>query len=615
MCGIVGGVSKSLFDIEKMLSTIKHRGPDGGGQISLGTKSCYNLKLGHRRLSIIDTSTNSDQPFISTNKKNYIVFNGEIYNYKELKNEYLSDFSFKSEGDTEVIIELYNRYGTESFQWLKGMFSFVIYDFNKDKIILSRDPLGIKPLYYVFQNDELFFSSEIKALKQIAHLDFTVSPLAIAEFFLNGFIYEPNTGFTNVHKVFPGTYLEFFLGDNFSFTKTVFWKPLNAEKPAIIDFNNIIKNEYSRHLVSDVPIGLFYSGGIDSSLLLSLGNTNISPFFINSKLDSKGSKELKYATTIANNLNRNFEILNISSEKKSSEDLLSTIQHVAEKSEELIADYTFYVSELISKQAKKQNFTVMLSGMGGDELFLGYPRYKLLRYRKFYKFLYLILGGVLSISRKFSKKIDRFAAFFEQKSFVFRYTNLIGYFQEDELKSLILNFDSNYLKEYEFKLNSILCGYESLSDTKKAQILDLYGFLSHNFSVADKSSMQESIEVRVPLATPDLFNACLYTDEKLLFNFNNSKIPLLNILKEKLDANLFRRPKEGFNPDLENLVSEIGFDKINLILQTPKISSYLNIEYINNLLLEHFQKHKNHSYKIYQLLYFKFWLDFNCNKI
>jgi asparagine synthase (glutamine-hydrolysing) len=296
---------------------------------------------------------------------------------------------------------------------------------------------------------------------------------------------------------------------------------------------------------------------------------------------------------------------------KEADKLLLSIEHVAKKSEELIADYTFFVSELISRKARDNGYKVMFSGMGGDEIFLGYPRYRLIKFKNIYKAIFLLANKLLSFSKKFSKKLDRFRAFFENKEFIFQYTNLIGYFQEKELQHMLVNYNPSSLKKYERKLKGILKDYNALSEVKKAQILDLYGFLSHNFMVADKSSMQASIEMRVPLATPDLFQQSINSNVDILMDFRNAKKPLLSILKDKLNLRLFSRPKEGFNPDLENIVSTIGTERIGFLLNSDKLIKYVKKEFVDNLIDEHIKGVKNHSYRIYQLLYFKYWLDFN----
>ncbi|MHA8101081.1 asparagine synthase (glutamine-hydrolyzing) [Aquirufa nivalisilvae] len=612
MCGIVGGISRKAIDLDLMLDAIKHRGPDGFGKKHFITDRNFNIYLGHRRLSIIDITDNSSQPFSSNNSSYTIVFNGEIYNYKELKITYLSDFNFKSSGDTEVILELFNKYGTESFKWLKGMFAFSIYDNINCKMYLCRDSIGIKPFYYYANKTEFYFASEISALKT-QQLDFTICKDSVIEFILNGFIYEPNTGFENIKKVFPGSYLEITFDTDLCYVETKFWKPLIKPELDVVnsDLTRLVKKEYGNHLVSDVPIGLFYSGGIDSSVLMTLGNNEVVPYFINSKSDVKESKELHYAKEIAKTLDREFVMIDLTMDNKEADKLLLSIQHVAKKSEELIADYTFFVSELISTKARENGNKVMLSGMGGDEIFLGYPRYRLIKYKILYKTIFLFVNKLLTFNKKFSKKIDRFKAFFEDKDFIFQYTNLIGYFQEKELKDIIVNYNPSSLKIYEDKLTGILKDYNLLSQVKKAQILDLYGFLSHNFMVADKSSMQASVEMRLPLATPDLFQQSINANADILMDFRNTKKPLLSILKEKLSLGLFSRPKEGFNPDLENLVSTIGTERISLLLNSDKLLTYIKKEFVDNLINEHINGVKNHSYRIYQLLYFKYWLDFN----
>jgi asparagine synthase (glutamine-hydrolysing) len=613
MCGIVGIITKDKINIEPMLDAIKHRGPDGFGKFHNQEITGYNVYLGHRRLSIIDVSDNSSQPFSSDNSNCTIVFNGEIYNYSELKTEYLNDFCFKSSGDTEVILELYRKYGTESFQWLKGMFAFVLYDEINSKVYLCRDGLGIKPLYYISIDNALYFGSEISALKTQKKLDFSICPDSMTEFFLNGFVYEPNTGFKNVKKVFPGSFLEISILENLIINENVYWKPtINSESNMTeTDLVALIKKEYHNHLVADVPIGLFYSGGIDSSALLVLGNKEVVPYFINSKFDVKENTELQYAKKIAKALDRKFVLIDLTMDIKEADKLLASIEHVAKKSEELIADYTFFVSELISRKAQENGNKVMLSGMGGDEIFLGYPRYRLIKFKNIYKAIFLSVNKILSYSKKFSKKLYRFRAFFEKKDFIFQYTNLIGYFHEKELHDVLVNYNPSSLEKYGHKLKSFLNDYDQLSQVKKAQILDLYGFLSHNFMVADKSSMQASIELRVPLATPDLFQQSIDANVDLLLDFSNAKKLLLSILKEKLSLKLFSRPKEGFNPDLEYLVSTIGTERISLLLNSDKLLKYIKKEFVDNLIKEHTEDIRNNSYRIYQLLYFKYWLDFN----
>lgn len=613
MCGIVGCVSKSKLNLDIMLDAIVHRGPDGFGKVEYSSKADFNVYLGHRRLSIIDVTDNSSQPFYSDNFRYVIVFNGEIYNYLELKKDYLQGFNFKSNGDTEVILELFCKYGSDSFKLLKGMFAFAIFDIIEDELYLCRDGLGIKPLYYYIKNDNLFFASEISALKT-QNLDFSICENAITEFFLNGFLYEPDTGFRYVKKVFPGNYVKISLKNKLVIEDFIFWRPIVSKDTRSYSVNNImglVKKEYKSHLISDVPLGLFYSGGIDSSTLLTLGNEEVVPYFIDSKKGNVESTDKAYAKKIAKLLERSFITIDMQDGCKTKEELISKIKEIAFESEELLMDYTFSVSKAISQEARNRGYKVMMSGMGGDELFLGYPRHRLVRFEKFYFVVFFTLKRILQRNKSFSKKFYRFKTFFENKDFVLRYTNLLGYFQEVELKDLLVRYDPLYLVNFRNKLNTLLDNYLSFIKVKQAQILDLYGCLSHNFSVADKSSMRASVEIRVPLATTELFDSSLRTPVKQLLNYKYGKLPLLNILKKSLDIKLFKRPKEGFNPDLEELIETIGLDTIFEILVNEKNLSFIRKDFIQNIINEHKSGKVNHSYRIYQLLYFNFWIDCN----
>jgi len=615
MCGIIGSVSKTHIDFTSILDQLQHRGPDGSGYFcDENDLNGYVIQLGHRRLSIIDLSDNAKQPFCTTNDEYVITFNGEIYNYEELSRIYLSKNTFVSNSDTEIIIELYKQYGTKSFAWLQGMFAFAIYDKIHQKVILARDGLGIKPLYYYRNKQFAFFSSEIKALKKFPEIDISLCSDSFVEFFLNGFIYEPNTGYKNIFKVFPGSFVEIFLTETLDYCTTVYWKPscLAPYKKSERNLLNLIKYEFKRHLVADVKIGLFYSGGIDSSVLLNLGENIISAFFLNSKKHQTKKGDLYYADLIANKLKRKYEIIDFSVIDEKPDDILLSIDHVARYSEELIADYTFIVSELLAKKTREKGFKVMLSGMGGDEIFLGYPRYKLVYYSRFFKIFNQIFDKwLLKKNKSFSKKRDRFNGFFENKEFVLQYSNLVGYFNEKELGEILINYQTVQLSNYIAKLRKFIAPYQKLTKVRIAQILDLYGFLSHNFMVADKSSMLAGVEIRIPLVTPTIFDYVFSMKLNVFLSLFVQKRPLLKMLKKQLSLKYFKRPKEGFNPDLENIVNKIGIDKLRNTLNDHKFCEIVSRTYVNKILIEHFNGEKNNSYKIYQLVYFRYWI--NCN--
>src|SRR5882724_226589 len=280
MCGITGFISP-VFNREHLQSitqTIQHRGPDAEGLFYEQTGN-YHIGLGHRRLSIIDLSSAASQPMYSHNGRYVMIYNGEVYNYKEIRNEKLSGYAFKSSGDTEVILECYARYGSESFQWLNGIFALAILDLQEKKIILTRDHLGIKPLYYYMHGQSFVFASEIKAIKK-AVPGLKINYNVIPSFLHLGYITHPHTIYEEIKKLSAGSYAEITINkeSNISISEHSFWKiqdkisdqVLADEKIAKKQLNDLLADAVQRQLISDVPIGTFLSGGTDSSLVTAM---------------------------------------------------------------------------------------------------------------------------------------------------------------------------------------------------------------------------------------------------------------------------------------------------------------------------------------------------------
>lgn len=620
MCGIVGYISNQSYELEKILPLIRHRGPDGEGIFYKKSKESF-LGFGHVRLSIIDLQKASDQPLLSSCKNYVIVFNGEIYNYRELKETYLSDYKFNTNSDTEVIIALYTVLGLDSLKLLDGMFVFALYDQARNEVIIARDHLGIKPLYLCKQGASLFFGSEIKVFKGFgARVEIQES--AIPEFLMNGFIYEPETGFKDIIKVRPGHYLKLSLEEReFNPDQLPFWAPGNKpQNNRSLEEN--VRGSIKKHLVSDVPVGLFFSGGVDSSLLLNYLTDSIRSMTVKPPAGSAAKSGLAddfyYANLISKQLGVDeLEVIELNKENLSGRQFLDSIEQVSIKNEELISDYTFISSRLISSAARKLGLKVVLSGMGADEIFGGYSRYVLMRY---YNLLQVIgkTGIYKGISRVmgkrpwFQKKIERFISFFEERGFIYKYTSLVGYFSRTELNDILRPeyLDTN---KYEKKLNGILSPYSDLSPLKKSILLDLSGFLSHNFMVADKSSMEESIEVRVPLATKELFEYAFSMPDDALVKGGKTKKILKEVLEKYLKKDLVNRSKTGFNPPLDAYIEELGIKGAGKYLFENGLFNYCKEEYVSKLLSDHYSGKKNNTYKIYTLLYLSSWLNINKN--
>ena len=611
MCGISGYISKQNYSNEHRASLVKlaHRGPDDES-VALKESNHYNIGLGHTRLSIIDTSSAANQPFSSKDGLVDIIFNGEIYNFKILIEKFeLRDLATSS--DTEVIVELYRKIGLKVLEEIEGMFALVLFDKSENKVIIARDPLGIKPLYYSFREGEFFYASELKALFSFSKVEKKISNDAIYEFFLQGFLLEPDTGFKNVYKVPPAQFISIDLNQsNLDLKFTKYWHLNGKNKYTESSLESQLDVEINNHLIADVPIGLYYSGGIDSSILFGKIGKRVKALFF--KVE-KGAREeagqlddYYYADKIANDLNFQFETVEFKDDRM---DFLSQIEFIAKKVEEPISDFTFISSYAIANVAKEQHYKVMLSGMGADELFCGYDRYRVFKYEKFlvkFRFLVNLFG---SSFKSFKKKLERFNDFFLNSDNLYKYSRLIGVFSRAEIEEL---FDTNFdPRNYECKVQNYLNEVSNFSNVKKAMYIDLFGFLSHNFMVADKSTMLASVELRVPLATSKLAEMAFSFEDESLLDFFTTKKLLKKILAKKVDRSLVYRKKTGFNPPLDNKIAKLKYDEILDCIISSKIDSILNIEAIKRILDDHFSGSRNNTYKIYNLLFISYWYKNN----
>ena len=611
MCGISFYFDKEQEfkgQLENSLRATQHRGPDSNG-IYVFEEDFGNIGLGHNRLSILDLSVSGSQP-LRSNAGNWIIYNGEIYNHVELRN-LLSEKGIKLSGgsDTEVIANLYDIFGPSSFKMLKGMFAFLIYDIKEKKLLICRDAVGIKPLYIYESETGVFGCSEIKGLKEFTPVSTEIDVNDIYEFFNNGFLYEPATGFKAIKKLLPGHCLEIDLVNNiktdYQFTDV---GSFNNEKP----LDNKIADSVKKQQVADVPLGIFFSGGADSSILAKYYN-DAQLFFAKYESSPEADVDYKYSNLISDYLNKELKVVEIGATNKDEDALLATVDFVAKHSEELISDYTFWATYQLAEASKEAGYKVMLSGMGGDEAFAGYPRYVLLKFHKLVRLCSLPLRLCLSLNfipKKLSKKFERLVSYSNESSWLLSYSRLLGYFSR---KDLAVMFDQNDKLEAKLveKLNQISTGYmgNKSDKIKFAQYMDGSGFLAHNLMVADKASMLASIELRVPLLDESVFAHGMQLGSKELVYKRQAKYPLKHILSKILPNDLIERPKTGFNPPLETLVNGIGKERLKQ--EIKGVSAYVNVEPVFLLIDEHFNAKRNNTYKIWQMLYFSRWLKHN----
>jgi len=612
MCGIVGYLSNEKIGLKETLLKMEHRGPDAYGEHHFHANNTYG-GLGHVRLSIIDLHTHANQPF-GYLQRYTMVFNGEIYNFLELKKDLeAKGYHFETSSDTEVLIAAYDYHKEKVFDHLDGMFAFAIYDRVEEKLICARDHLGIKPLYYYFDKErqQLFFASELKVLFTFEAVPKKIAKALIPEFLINGWLYEPDTGFEEVFKVMPGAYVEYDLRTR-DFREEVYFDVSDEAKyKTMLEKQNIeslIDNSIEIQCRSDVPLGLFFSGGVDSTVIAAKVEN---PSCLIAQYEEKDLKEsgiasdYEYGMAIAKELDLNIEPIRLQQEDFS----VQTIRNIVRCVEEPIADFTYQISEKISFKAREKGYKVMLSGMGADEVFGGYPRYKLIAYRRLFSVLAMGLKPFRKVVKKFYKKVDRLFVFAGEKQFIDAYSSLIVGFSNKEVATLVKK--PNYLEAYHQKMQRYLERVKEKSNLKKALYLDLYGFLSHNFTVTDKSSMQASIEVRVPLVNKFLVAKNFYEDETKLLDLKVMKKQLKSILTGILPQEIINRKKTGFNPPMDVIINSLGAEKIVAIVEEGSLKNYIDLAYVYVLVEEHFKGLDNHTYKLWIILYLNYWIEEN----
>ena len=380
MCGICGFIQKSNLDIsylEKMNSTLKHRGPDDDGAI-LEYDNNRQIGFGHTRLSILDLSSLGHQPMFSFDRKIFTVYNGEIYNYKEIRKDLIElGYEFRSNTDTEVVVNAFYKWGIDSIKKFNGMFSIAIYDTRSSTLYLIRDRMGIKPLYYFFDGEHFAFASELKAIMKYPFFSKDIDYNALGDYLTFRYVPSPKAIFRNVYKLPPGSYLTYSNGE---IEVRKYWsieqyrnsrKSIESEKEYLDKLDVLLTDSVKQRLVSDVPIGAFLSGGVDSSLVVAImqkvSSSPVKTFTI--EFNEEEYNEAKFASQIANYLKTDHHQLTIGAHR-----LEELMEKIPEYYDEPFADDSQLPTLLLSSLTRKY-VTVALSGDGGDELFCGYNKY------------------------------------------------------------------------------------------------------------------------------------------------------------------------------------------------------------------------------------------------
>ncbi len=556
MCGISGFVSKRQINKEElrvMNDTMYHRGPDDSGVELYEGKDGYTIGFAQRRLSILDLSPLGHQPMHSQDGRISLVFNGEIYNFLELKEE-LSDYTFKSTCDTEVIIAAYLKWGIDMVDHIHGMFGMAIYDRDTEDVYLIRDRIGKKPVFYWIDGENIVFASELKPIMKCPGFKGTINQSVIPRYLYQQYIAAPDTIFENVYKLEAGSVLKF---NNGEIKKWKYWNikdvyhemaldPVNNYEEAKQGLKERLKKAVVSRMIADVPLGTFLSGGYDSSLVTAMAqefsNEPVKTFCIG--FDVPSYNEAEYAKEIAKYLGTDHTELYIS--EKEMFDLVSSIPQYYD---EPFADNSEIPSMLVSKLAKK-DVTVALSGDGGDEFFCGYNVYDNVGQAQKLDFPGAIVHAVGQIPVGSGKLLDKMP---------FR-VRVVANNRNPETKTQLVS--EGYLKASSAFINSevdvlpILYPVERSYDVSNFQtrrmLLDMDTYLPEDILVKmDRASMKYSLENRCPIMDTDVMEYSFRIPHKFKYYNGDKKHILKDIAYDYIPKELLERPKTGFGVPMD----------------------------------------------------------------
>ncbi|HAI73860.1 MAG TPA: asparagine synthase (glutamine-hydrolyzing) [Candidatus Moranbacteria bacterium] len=614
MCGILGQINRKISINEKlfqkMLSTLEKRGPDQSGYFFDN-----KIALGQRRLSIIDLSEAGRQPLFNENKNIAIVFNGEIYNYQAIKNNLKNNHIWQSKTDTEVLIHSYEEYGQKIMKEVEGMFAFAIYDKQNQLITLARDHFGKKPLYYYLDDEFFCFASELKAI--IKNLEIKkklkVDQLSLTKYLFYGYIPSPNSIFDKIKKLEPSTTFQFDIKNWKIINKHQYWQLENikinkniSEKEILEKTENLIKKSVKKRLMSDVPLGIFLSGGVDSSLItkyLSEYSPQTNSFTVCYK-NSKESDESQYAQRVAKKLGINYNLCYFE-DQLVRENFLEILDYL----DEPMADAALIPLYYISKFAKDK-ITVVLSGDGGDEIFGGYYKYKaqkIIENSKYLSFLFRIGEKFISQNNSYYKLLKSFDLNFSARQFIFGSGSFLPEEAEKILKQKI-NLETVFeeAQKYETYFQQKDTVNKSLFLDCKIQLPDWY------LVKGDRATMANSLEMRNPLLDKDLAEFAFSLSGNWKIKNGEQKYILKKLASKYFDKDLVYRKKSGFGVPLDKWIGEELRDLFQEYLFID--NGFFDLEYVKLLHSEHMSGKTDHRFKLLRIFNFNYWYENTVNK-
>jgi len=622
MCGIAGIATRGSIPARELLrgmcDVMRHRGPDGEGiYVAPG------IGLGMRRLAVIDLAT-GDQPVANEAGTVQAVFNGEIYNYRELRAGLLAKgHRFRGHSDSEVIPHLYDEYGPGFLTQLNGMFAIALWDSTRRRLLLARDRVGIKPLFYSQHRGSLYFASEVKSLLAAGGSAREIDPLGLDQLLTFEYTASPTTLFKDVRKLPPGTWLTWHDG---TVQQGAFWSLRNTTPPTLTGsipeiaerLRTTLTGAVRRQLVSDVPLGAFLSGGIDSSVLVSAMSevSQTPPLTFSVGFGDASYNELRFARRVADHCGTRHH------EEVLTPDYLSVLPEVVAQLDQPIADFSVFPTLLVARMARAR-VTVALAGDGGDELFAGYDTYQADRYS----------ARLLDwLPRSLRANIERLARFLPMGSGKRGVGNQVRRFLEgaalpapwQHMRWMIFLQEQSRVRLYASQLRAqipeqtgelVMAGFDDALPTGRLagqMRCDLRFYLAEDIlPKVDAMSMASSLEARVPYLDNEMLDLALAIPATLKLRGGVRKWILREAFAGRLPREILRRGKEGFSMPMKNWLNKEWNPLMHELLSADNLArdGLFDARYVAVLMREHEMRVRNHSHLLWALMVFQLWCD------
>lgn len=615
MCGICGFTWQDEALVQTMTLTLSHRGPD-----QQGIHSFPGVSLGHRRLSIIDLSELGRQPIFNEDGSVAVVFNGEIYNFADLRIELEKlGHIFRGHSDSETIVHAYEEYGIDCVNHFQGMFGFAAWDQKKEELFVARDRMGIKPLYYAVVDQQLIFASEIKAILACPKVKRKLNRQALYHYLGHEFVPGPMTMFEGIHKLPAGHRMVWKQGE----MKIDAWWDIRYPDPAdladpqeaILEVQRLLEQAVKDRLVSDVPLGAFLSGGLDSSAIVAMMRKHVTGTLRTFTIgyEDKSFSELDYAKTVSDQFGTESHILMVN--EMTPELLEKSIWHL----DEPMTDLSSIPLMLLCEKAK-QDVSVILSGEGGDEIFAGYDRFKASKINSYYRMIprvvreKMVAPILLSMPDQSQKKgavnmLKRFVegSLLSEEAGQIRWQ----FFLSAELERNL--FTDAFRECVNFDPFGPLRACREKCNTRDRVNQELYVdtrfvMVDSVLMKVDKMSMASALEIRVPFLDYRLVEGMARIPGNLKLKGMETKSIFRKALEDYLPKHIVYRGKQGYSLPVKHLLrNELREYMTSTLMESPVIRENMNLTYVQTLIQEHVDQKHNHNHVLWGLLNVAIW--------